>query len=655
MQIFFSFYQLKRKQKSNSQTHSLFQKGALIKVVDDDGYFGVADLCPWPELGDLTLEQEISEQGVLFQRTLDLARDDLLARRQKKILVSNISIKNHILVTDFENFIFQEPNYIYKIKGTKDFKKLAGWLNENVSLFQLLRLDFNSCLSENNFREFLKELHLAVIKKIEVIEDPFPFNLDAWNELRKAVPLAIDFEKGRWPVQISKPVRQNPEPQPLYLTSNMDHPVGLAHGLRFAQMYPDKTHGFLTLDIYEKNLYAKDFQQSKNEISYHADGFGIGFTSLLNKENWVPEIKWSMPSETIILFNPQAHPEEIRSLFKIKNNFAKNHPNDHLLISSSGSTQKPGDLKVFAFHKSSLLNSAERIVKYFNLTSSMNWGCVLPLFHVGGLGVLARAHLAQAKIFYLSWAEWSVEWLVENNIQLLSLVPTQVFDIVNQKLQAPDHLRHVFVGGAALDPQIEMAARTLGWPLELTYGMTETASMIALKTPSGHFKTFPGVEIFERSGHFYVQCNSKAVAQITLTDEIISQEVISDVELPDLIEMKDDGHFIILGRRDDQIKINGELVNLGRIRSMLPSEFGPFLDVVATPDDRKGYNLVLVGEKIAAAQLRQIAQELNLNMKKFEKIDFIVTLKQFPRSALHKILKIELINMVKASGTYEKL
>ena len=101
----------------------------------------------------------------------------------------------------------------------------------------------------------------------------------------------------------------------------------------------------------------------------------------------------------------------------------------------------------------------------------------LPDFHVGGMGILARCHEA----FLQGGSGWRGKWdpvryhelaLAEGST-LSSLVPTQLFDLVEHGLRAPEPLRAVIIGGGRLDDQLYEQALQLGWPLMESYGMTE--------------------------------------------------------------------------------------------------------------------------------------------------------------------------------------
>ena len=239
--IFIHRYQLFRNQLANVKTSSLIQYGALIKWVDPEGSFGVADLCPWPSLGDQTLEQELSTQGKLFQRSIELAKKDLEARKNKIKLIKEAVVRNHLLIQDYKSFDFKNSvQSVVKIKADLDYKSLAEVLNSSVSGFEKIRLDFNFCLTESEFRCFLSLLHSDILKKIETVEDPFPFELRSWTELNQTVSLSLDWSELQsadaqsWPNTIAKPARKHQDSF-LYMTSSMDHPVGVAHGLKQTQ------------------------------------------------------------------------------------------------------------------------------------------------------------------------------------------------------------------------------------------------------------------------------------------------------------------------------------------------------------------------------------------------------------------------------------
>lgn len=307
MTVLFSKYQLEKKNSLNSKDASSFQSGALMKVIDEEQNWGVSDLSPWPNLGDSTLEEEISFKGPLYQRSFELANEDLKARKNRRSLLADKFVENNWIITDFKNHNFENKiTGTVKVKGSNQLDDLHLFLEKlSRSGDVKIRLDFNSCLSNGEFNYFLNSLPDAVISKIEYIEDPTLWSYSNWKMWNQKVPLAIDFvgidpfkfEDG-WSVLIIKPTRQSTRnliskchqlKKKFTLTSAMDHPVGVAHGLRFAQNHAENISGFLTMDLYEKNDFSRFFKVEDNKVGFSEftlSDYGIGMTTTLNTLNW---------------------------------------------------------------------------------------------------------------------------------------------------------------------------------------------------------------------------------------------------------------------------------------------------------------------------------------------------------------------------------
>ncbi len=305
MKIVYSPYQMKKKVKLNSQPQSALQSGMLLKIIEGDKW-GVADLCLNPELGDGSVENEINSSGPLFTRAVELAQEDLNARKAKKSLLVNKHIKNNFLLTNYKNADLNQALYLnqtVKIKADRDVRSLSELLN-GLKTKVKIRIDFNSVLSSAEFEEFLKLLSLETLRKIEYIEDPTVFSekwSKKWKEWNSVVPLAFDFQRAEYSpefakYQIIKPTRQKlgAATKDFTLTSAMGHAVGVAHGLRIAQQQAQNDSGFLTLDVFETGNFNKYFEQKDNYLNFSAlalasalDDFGIGMRQELDKMQWL--------------------------------------------------------------------------------------------------------------------------------------------------------------------------------------------------------------------------------------------------------------------------------------------------------------------------------------------------------------------------------
>ncbi len=637
------------------------QSGTLLKVVDVDGHYGVADICPWPKLGDLTLKEELESQGPLFKRALVLAMKDLQARKNKVKLNLNIPVKNHFIVTLDQDLDQLEKyhGHVIKIKASPvKAKNLSEWLNENCKNFSSIRLDFNSSLNADEYTDFVNKLLPEALKKIECVEDPFPFDQTLWQQ--SSIKIASDFEKNSaWPYRVLKPAREAVGSEFLYLTSSMDHPIGVAHGLIEAQQFPHITHGFLTLDLSVATEFHKHFKQTNEYLSYQSEGYGIGFENEINQISWEPWIDYHKDSDNQIFWGSHFPTQEKEQLLKIKNHFDQHVANNnYFLIPSSGSShQKNESLKVYAIPKNHFLNAASRVNMEFNLTNEMHWGSVLPTYHVGGLSILARTHLAHSKVFFSTWRNFSTDWIKENNIQLLSLVPTQLYDLVKAKTKCPENVKYVFIGGSHLSSEIEKVATDLRWPLVITYGMTETSAMIASrKTNSDHYIPFQGVSLsVSESSRLRVHSNSLAEYSLQIRDdEVIQKKLIHDgyYETEDIVQLQDQS-FCFLQRTGDQIKINGEGVSLFSLRHKLESILSKHdilwnqCALISVPDQRRGEKLVMVFTNESVTKQEVIIESFNNDVRPYERISKSITLQTpFPVTELQKIKYQQLKEMV---------
>src|SRR5438105_4207508 len=96
----------------------------------------------------------------------------------------------------------------------------------------------------------------------------------------------------------------------------------------------------------------------------------------------------------------------------------------HVFVATSGTT---GALKLVALSKRAILASAAAVNARLEVSSHDVWCRVLPLFHVGGLGIEARAHLANARVIAMEWNARA--FATQTRMTLASLVPAQVHDL----------------------------------------------------------------------------------------------------------------------------------------------------------------------------------------------------------------------------------
>lgn len=340
---------------------------------------------------------------------------------------------------------------------------------------------------------------------------------------------------------------------------------------------------------------------------------------------------------TELVLNPRMPAEERERLLELQRS-APSLP-AHVWLATSGTT---GSIKLVALSKRAILASAEAVNAHLDATSSDVWCCVLPDFHAGGLGIHARAFLSGSRV---TVTEWDPRRFAEGGFTLASLVPAQVRDLVDARLQSPADLRAIVVGGGALSNEFYAAAREFGWAVLPSYGLTETASQIATATidsPELRILRHAEVRIVEEriavrgpsllTGYAFFDERGTASFADPKTDGWFVTEDRGDV----------DGRLLrVFGRSSDFVKIGGESVDLVRLDRILDSvRGGADAAVVAVPDARLGRVIHLA---VTSEDATSIVEAFNARVLPFERIRSVHRVAEIPRTALGKIRRAELL------------
>lgn len=324
-------------------------------------------------------------------------------------------------------------------------------------------------------------------------------------------------------------------------------------------------------------------------------------------------------SEAFIAYNtkwPLADKERVQKAV------ASQDLKSHIWVASSGTENaRPNFIKLVALTKNAFLIAAESVCQTLDIQSQDVYLNTLPLFHVGGISTMARAHTSGC-VHIQSEAKWEarsfVKLLSEKNATLTSIVPTQVYDIVTQKLSAPSSLRFAFVGGGALSLELVLQARSLGWSLVSTYGMTETAAMMAFKKETcDTYTLFPHIESIRATSDLRLQIKSQALLSgyLFVGETIEFQDPKVEGWFTSGDKVRVDGKTLeLLGRESELVKIKGETVSLLELNQhfesfCLKNKITGKTVVLANPHMRDGFELIAVSEqKIDQVVLSQFNQ-----------------------------------------------
>lgn len=326
-----------------------------------------------------------------------------------------------------------------------------------------------------------------------------------------------------------------------------------------------------------------------------------------------------------------------------------------LMIPSGGTS---GRLK-FARHDESTIAAAVRGFCAHVGASRVNCVGVLPLHHVSGLMAWMRAVLTGGN--YLAW-EWKrleagdrPSLAGEAGRWFLSLVPTQLQRLLSSG-ETCAWLRNfeaVFLGGGPHWPELADAAAAAKLPLSPSYGMTETAAMVAALPPREFLAG-------DRSSGIALPHASLAVTSeglLSVTGESVFRGYYPEFSdgsthvTEDLARIDDLGRLHLMGRRDAVIITGGKKVDPAELEALLRAT-GEFADVavLGVPDPEWGQRVVACypsGDR--APDLKRVAEALSTTAP-FKRPRRYVALADWPRNAQGKLNRASLVSALEADS-----
>jgi O-succinylbenzoic acid--CoA ligase len=267
-------------------------------------------------------------------------------------------------------------------------------------------------------------------------------------------------------------------------------------------------------------------------------------------------------------------------------------PGAALLIATSGSSGRP---KAVVLTGEALAASARASENITPLGPGDVWLACLPLFHIGGFSILTRCALsgAQARLHQGFDAERIHRRLADERISHVSFTPTMLAKMLALEHPAPKTLRHALVGGAALSADLAHRAAAAGWPIQPTYGMSETCSQIATLpnlppdwTPGQVGRPLAGVEIaLAEDGR--LKLRGPLLMQGYANPDLSPGDGFDDgwFITNDLAKISPAGDLTILGRADDAIVSGGKKIHPAVIEFLLAQCPGVETVVVAGRPD----------------------------------------------------------------------
>lgn len=234
------------------------------------------------------------------------------------------------------------------------------------------------------------------------------------------------------------------------------------------------------------------------------------------------------------------------------------HPSLALIVATSGSSGEP---KAVRLSWRALATAARLARRGLDLKPGDAWLGCLPLHSVGGAAIPYRCWRAGATaVVHQGFDVAAVARdLVERRITHVSLVPAMLAQLLDAAVSPGPTLRVALVGGAALAPALERRARAAGWPLRLSYGMTETCATALVDG-----RPLPGVRVrTSDAGMLEIATPARMAGYLGAAD---AGEWFAT---GDLAKIAADGRVTIRGRADEMLVSGGANVHPSEVEARL--------------------------------------------------------------------------------------
>lgn len=285
-----------------------------------------------------------------------------------------------------------------------------------------------------------------------------------------------------------------------------------------------------------------------------------------------------------------------------------NNDSDRVLVHTSGSTGKPKPMMV---EKKRMLNSARITCDFLGLKPGDTALLCMSLDYIAGKMVVVRSIERHLHLISVSPSGHPLKDVnlkeVNGEITFAAMVPMQVYNTlqVPEERERLTHIRHLIIGGGAIDASLEKELRSLPGNIAIwsTYGMTETLSHIALRRINGAeasewYQPFDSVKISQTEEGCLVIDAPQVCAETLVTNDIVEIEKL---------------RFRIKGRKDNVICSGGIKIQIEEVEEFLkPHLEKPFM-LAKKKDEKFGEIAVLMSEdkeiKTVEATIRRLLSD----------------------------------------------
>jgi len=333
-----------------------------------------------------------------------------------------------------------------------------------------------------------------------------------------------------------------------------------------------------------------------------------------------------------------------------------------LFIATSGTQGEP---KVVMLSSANLQAGVLASRSRLPLQVGDTWLACLPLYHIGGMAILYRCAEAGAAVVLHEGFDPQRVWndLEKYRITHISLVPAMLARLLDICRDSPPPvLRAALIGGGPLSAALAERARAAGWPICVSYGMSEAGSQVATlcDLPQGWIpgqvgSPLPGFEVevvgedgFATSGIGRIRIRGAAVMAgyanpqrevgLGLTQGWFTSGDLGHIDVQ--------GNLTVLGRHDDMLVSGGTNVHPQQVEEVLKRCPG-VTDAALTSVEDDIWGDLLVLAVVADANDEKLEKWCRNELTGAMRPRRFIRLPALPRNALGKLDRQALRDLVR--------
>ncbi len=206
-------------------------------------------------------------------------------------------------------------------------------------------------------------------------------------------------------------------------------------------------------------LVPLNLRLTPDELLYQVEAAGCKMV-LCDSANKLNALALRSAERKLFLTSAATRDEDISPLPGLETWTWQNHVDGEIdldavqsIVFTSGTTGKPKGAQItFGNLYASAIASAERL----GASPDDRWLCALPFYHVGGLSILFRSAIygSAAVLPQATNTEGIIKGLHDSQATIVSLVPTQLYRMLEAGFEPPKSLRLILLGGAAATPEL---------------------------------------------------------------------------------------------------------------------------------------------------------------------------------------------------------